>query len=156
MSFCGKKKCIINAMSRRSGGTVARIVPACLCFGLYGADCFSKLPMPLANRRFCRQIAILLRPSRAPPPAGRPSESAGPPSESAEPISQPNLFGSGKNVIRSSSPKEGKNNLATVRSGSEMMGSAVGWQASGRPGYPLLIRQGPNRARHVRLFSSPL
>ena len=36
-----------------------------------------------------------------------------------------------------------------------MIGSAVGWQASGWPGSPLLIRPGPNCARHVRLFSFP-
>ena len=38
-----------------------------------------------------------------------------------------------------------------------MIGSAVGWPASGRPGISLLIWPGPNNcARHVRLFSSPL
>ena len=34
---------------------IAPFIPqraACLCLGLYGADCFSKLPMPLADRRF--------------------------------------------------------------------------------------------------------
>ena len=46
-----------------------------LCLGLYGADRFSKPPTPqvFAPRRpsICRRIAILPRPSRAPPPAGR-------------------------------------------------------------------------------------
>ena len=46
-------------MSRRLGDTLARIVVACLCLGLYGADCFSKLPSPAdAPHRssICRRI----------------------------------------------------------------------------------------------------
>ena len=46
-----------------------------LFLGLYGADCFSKLPTPLADRRFAAGIAILPRPSRAPPPSGPASDS---------------------------------------------------------------------------------
>ena len=66
-----------SAMNRRSGGTLARVVLACLCLGLYGADRSSKLPTPLADRRFAAEspssrdrVARRLRPAGL-RPAGR-------------------------------------------------------------------------------------
>lgn len=92
----------------------------------------------------CRRIAILPRPSRAPPPAGRPS--------AGQPSAEPNPFGSGKNVIRSSSPKEGKNDRSfRIRNDRISRRLAGQWPARIPPPYSA----GPKLRRLVRLFLFP-
>ena len=85
---------VASAMSLRPGGTLARVVLACLPLS---RSLRSRLLQQAADapRRppICRRIAILPalpRPSRAPPPAGRPS--------AGQPSAEPNPFGSGKTV----------------------------------------------------------
>ena len=121
----------VLAMSSRPCGTLARIVLVCLCLGLYGTRGRLLQQAADATRRpsICHQIAILPRPSRAPPPAGR---------RLSRILSAPERM---KGVLC-----RGRRGRPTVLSGSEMIGSAVGWPASGRPGFPLIVRPGPKRA----------